>query len=106
MDPTADLGRSLAFVIGRIEEEATRSGEPLSDEERSLLNDLPTDSVVPMRNGSDPESLTVPVPRDTVFERLCALARDARKSDVRGLRAYPILPDFGLCRCCSSMEEK
>jgi hypothetical protein len=36
-----------------------------------------------MWNGSDPESPTVPVPRDTVFERLCALARDARKSDVR-----------------------
>ena len=83
MDPTADLDKSLAFVIGRIEEEATRSGEPLSDEERSLLNDLPTDSVVPMGNGSDPESLTIPVPRGTVFERLCALARSARNSDAR-----------------------
>ena len=83
MNPKADLDKSLAFVIGRIEEEATRSGEPLSDEERFLLNDLPTYSVVPMGNGSDPESLTVLVPRDTVFERLCALARDARNSDAR-----------------------
>jgi hypothetical protein len=83
MDPTADLDKSLAFVIGRIEAEATESGEPLSDEERSLLNDLPTDSVVPMTSGSDPESLTVPVPRDRAFERLCALARDARNGDVR-----------------------
>jgi hypothetical protein len=83
MDPTADLETSLAFVIGRIEEEATRSGEPLSDEERALLNDLPTTSVVPMWYGSDPESLTVTVPRDTAFERLCALARSARNSDAR-----------------------
>lgn len=83
MDSTVDLDKSLAFVIGRIEDEATRSGEPLSDEERSLLNDLPTDSVVPMWSGSDPESLTIPVPRDGVFERLCALARNARNSDAR-----------------------
>jgi hypothetical protein len=83
MDSTADLDKSLAFVIGRIAEEATRSGEPLSDEERSLLNDLPTDSVVPMGSGSDPESPTIPVPRDRAFERLCALAKDARNSDVR-----------------------
>jgi hypothetical protein len=83
MDPRSDSDTSLAFVIGRIEEEATRSGEPLSDEERSLLNDLPTDSVVPIWNGSDPESLNVPVPRDRAFERLCALARDARNSDAR-----------------------
>ena len=83
LNPKADLEASLAFVIGRIEEEARRSGEPPSDEERSLLNDLPTHSVVPMGNGSDPESPTVPVPRDTVFERLCALARDACNSDVR-----------------------
>ena len=35
---TADLDAALRFVIGRIEEEANRSGKPLSDEERLVLS--------------------------------------------------------------------
>lgn len=37
MDRTTDLGAALGFVIDRIEEEAMRSGEPLTEEQRFLL---------------------------------------------------------------------
>jgi hypothetical protein len=36
---TADLDAALAFVIGRIEEEATRSDEPLSDALRANISE-------------------------------------------------------------------
>lgn len=42
MEQTADLGAALAFVLGRIEEQAMLLGEPLNEEERFLLNNLPT----------------------------------------------------------------
>jgi hypothetical protein len=48
---TADLDAALGFVIGRIEEEATRSGESLSDEQRFLLNHLPKVSALPEAYG-------------------------------------------------------
>jgi hypothetical protein len=83
MNPAADLDTSLAFVIGRIEEEATRSGEPLSDDQRFLLNHLPDNSALPLWNGADPDGPAVLIPRDAVFERLCTLARDAHNSDAR-----------------------
>jgi hypothetical protein len=83
MNPTADLDTSLAFVIGRIEEEATRSGEPLSDDQRFLLNHLPNNSALPIWNGADPESPAILIPRDAAFERLCTVARDAHNSDAR-----------------------
>ena len=41
MDRNADLDHALAFGVERIEEEATRSGEPLTAEQRFLLNNLP-----------------------------------------------------------------
>ncbi len=47
MDSTADLDAALQFVIRRVKEEATRSGEPLSEEQASLLEDLPLRSVFP-----------------------------------------------------------
>lgn len=37
MNRKADLNVALRFVIGRIEQEAMRSGESLSDEQRFLL---------------------------------------------------------------------
>ena len=40
MEQTADLAAVLAFVIGRIEEQAMLSGKPLNEEERFLLNNL------------------------------------------------------------------
>src|SRR6516225_7094304 len=41
MDRTADLDTALSFEVGRIEEQATLSGQPLTKEQRLLLNDLP-----------------------------------------------------------------
>jgi len=87
MNETADLSRALAFVIGRTEHEAVRSGDPLSEEQRILLQNLPRESAVPAIIGTDPESTPLlSVPRDVAYERLIALARNARRND---LRAYP-----------------
>lgn len=83
MDRNADLEHALAFVIDRIEQEATRSGYPLTDEQRFLLNDLPRDSTLPMTNVNDPEYPPMIVPRDVAYERLIALATDARRNDQR-----------------------
>jgi len=82
MDRTADLGVALGFVIGRIEEQAMRSGEPLTVEQRLLLNDLPKTSSLPGMFTGDPESLPMLVPRDATYERLCALAKAARRNDL------------------------
>jgi hypothetical protein len=54
-EPDVDLDTSLAFIIGRIEEEAMRSGQILSDEQRFLLNHLPNNSALPIWNSADPE---------------------------------------------------
>jgi hypothetical protein len=69
---TADLDAALAFVIGRIEEEATRSDEPLSDRQRFLLNHPPTVSALPPADGADPESPMLLLPRDIEYEALWA----------------------------------
>jgi hypothetical protein len=83
LDRNASLDNALAFVMERIEEEATRSGEPLTDEQRFLLNNLPRYSALPLTNVPDPECPPMLVPRDVAYERLIALARDARHNDVR-----------------------
>ena len=75
MDQTADLDSALSFVIRRIGEQATRSGEPLSQEQRMLLNYLPTS---PPASAGPGES---PVPRNFDYERLCALGKAAYLSD-------------------------
>ena len=80
---TADLDAALAFVIGRIEEEATRSDEPLSDGQRFLLHHLPKGSALPQADGADPESPMLLLPRDTEYERLCGLAKAAHRNDLR-----------------------
>jgi len=82
MDRTADLVAALRFVIGRIEEEAMRSGEPLSDDQSLLLNNLPKHSSLPEIVTGDPESPPLFVPRDTTYERLCALAKAAHRNDL------------------------
>jgi hypothetical protein len=79
----ADLERALSFVVMRIEGEATRSGEPLTEEEGLLLNNLPTAPLFPLESSGDPESPSMPVPRDLAYERLIALAKEARRHDVR-----------------------
>jgi hypothetical protein len=83
MDRTADLETALGFVVARIEEEAARSGEPLNDDQRFLLNDLPKESDWPQAFGSAPDSWVVFVPRDTTYERLVAVAKAAYHNDLR-----------------------
>jgi hypothetical protein len=73
-----DLDTALAFVARRIEEEATQSGEPLSDDERLLLHYLPKHSVLPLPDLEYPMIL----PRDIAYERLCALGKAAYLSDL------------------------
>jgi hypothetical protein len=82
MNVTEDLRPALEVVIARIEQEALRSGEPLNDEQRFLLNNLPTESALPAMDGTDPESPPlVSIPRDLAYECLIALAREARRND-------------------------
>jgi hypothetical protein len=89
MNRTADLDKALEFVIGRIEDEANRSGEPLRDEERFLLDHLPTDSALPQAWDLEfPTVLwTIPfvarVPRHMAYARLCALAKTVHNNDLR-----------------------
>jgi hypothetical protein len=83
MNRTADLDAALGFVIGRIEQEAARSGESLSDEQRFLLNNLPKDSVSSQPYGGDPEIPAQPSPRDAAYERVCAVAKLAHHNDLR-----------------------
>jgi len=77
-----DLEAALRFVIGRIEQEAARSGESLSDEQRFLLNNLPKDSVLSQPYGGYPEIPAQPIPRDTTYERVCAVAKLAHHNDL------------------------
>jgi hypothetical protein len=83
MEHTADLSAALAFVIDRIEQEAMQSGEPLNENERFLLNNLPTASTTPEITIGDPEVPLHFVPRDRTYERLCVLAKAARRNDVQ-----------------------
>jgi hypothetical protein len=83
MEQSADLGAALAFVIGRIEEQAMLLGEPLNEEERFLLNNLPTVSIAPEISIGDPEVPVHFVPRERTYERLCVLAKAARRNDVQ-----------------------
>jgi hypothetical protein len=76
MEQTADLDSALSFVIGRIAEQAKASGEPLSHEQRLLLNYLPSGT----RTFWDPEFQTL-VPRNINLERVCALGKAAYLHD-------------------------
>jgi hypothetical protein len=78
MDRTGDLDSALSFVIGRIAEQAKLSGEPLSDEQRLLLNHLPSSSSTPAN--WHPE-IPVLVPRNINLERVCALGKAAYQHD-------------------------
>jgi len=79
-NPTADLDTALSFVIDRIEDEATRSGEPLDDEERFFLRHLPANSVIPQ--SIDPEIPNF-ILRDFQYEKLCELAKAAYSRDLK-----------------------
>jgi len=76
MHRTADLDSALSFVIGRIAEQAKLSGEPLSDEQRLLLDYLPSQTLVSW----DPEFPEL-VPRNIDLERVCALGKAAYLHD-------------------------
>lgn len=75
MDRTADSNSALSFVIGRIGEQAMLSGEPLSEEQRMLLNYLPSSTAEGW------VSDVSPVPRNINYERVCALGKSAYLSD-------------------------
>ena len=80
MNRTADLNTALSFVTGRINEEATLSGESLNAQQSSQLTNLPSSTPVIWLPG--PETPDPPlVPRDVNYERLCALAKIAYLSD-------------------------
>ncbi len=81
MDRAADMKAALAFVIHRIEEQAMRLGQPLDEEQRWLLNNLPDQSDGPDFSTGDPE-FSIPFKlRDVTYERLCAVAKAAYRSD-------------------------
>lgn len=80
MNRTADLDAALSFVTRRIEEQAKQSGEPLNDEQRLLLNNLPSPISGIWVPGPDPGPL---VPRNIDYERLCNLGKAARLSDLQ-----------------------
>jgi len=92
MDRTADLDSALSFVIGRIAEQAKVSGEPLSDEQRLLLNYLPSETPA----NWDPE-FPVLVPRNINLERICALGKAAYPP---GPSSKSIIARLGVCICC------
>jgi hypothetical protein len=81
MDRAADMNAALAFVINRVEEQAMRLGPPLDEEHRWLLNNLPDQSDVPEFSTGDPEFPVHFKLRDVTYERLCALAKAAYRSD-------------------------
>jgi antibiotic biosynthesis monooxygenase (ABM) superfamily enzyme len=84
-DPSPDLKAALNFVVDRISEEAERSGEPLSAGEKHLLQHLPrypTNPTVTLNVGRKRGWPLMPVMRDSGFERLCTLAKHARKRDL------------------------
>jgi hypothetical protein len=83
MDRATDFEVALTFVTRRIEEEAANSGEPFTDQQRLLLNNLPSSSPAASVQFA-PESIA-PVPRDVNYERLCALARAARLNDLQSV---------------------
>jgi hypothetical protein len=76
MDRTADLDSALTFVTGRIAEQAKLSGEPLSEQQRLLLNYLPSSGII----NWDPE-IQVLVPRNIDLERVCELGKAAYLHD-------------------------
>jgi hypothetical protein len=78
MDRTVDLDAALSFVIGRVEEQATLSGEPLNEEERLLLNNLPPST--PANWFPDPEPPPL-VPRNINYERVGTLGKAAYLND-------------------------
>jgi len=70
MDRKGDLDAALSFVIGRVKEQATLSGERLNEEQRLLLNNLPSLPVRYLVPG--PRSSAVCSERYSLQAALCA----------------------------------
>jgi hypothetical protein len=83
MNDAAELEAALQFVIRRIDEEAVRSGEPLTEEQRFLLEHLPTEPLSPEAYFVDPECPPLVTARDFDYEKLCALAKAAHRQDLQ-----------------------
>ena len=83
MNEAAELESALQFVIRRINEEAVQSGEPLTEEQRFLLEHLPTEPVLSETYTVDPEYPPLVTPRDLDYEKLCALAKTAHRQDLQ-----------------------
>jgi hypothetical protein len=87
VDISDDLDAALKFAIDRINEQAVRSGDPLTQEQLALLRDLPINGGPSMLG--DPELPPTPIPRDRNYEKLCAVGRaaytDAEKQDPKKL---------------------
>src|SRR3954469_3864972 len=79
--PNSDLQMALAFIIGRIDEQAYRSGEPLDGDERFLLGNLPT--TTDMQPSSVSEFGANLAPRDLAFEKLVRLAKAVHHYDLK-----------------------
>lgn len=80
-----DLEAALKFVFKRIEEEATRSGEPLSEDEYQLLHELPGRPIrefryTPQMYGDWGLEIQIPT-RDIAYEKLCNVAKSAYDFD-------------------------
>lgn len=80
MDRTTDLEIAVSFVVHRVEAQAKASGQPLSEEEHSLLKSLPSsDASYPILAPEfGPPEL---VPRNINLERVCALTKAAYQHD-------------------------
>jgi hypothetical protein len=83
----SDLDSAVEFVIRRIAEVASLSGVPLTDHEEHFLYHLPrhpTNPTVNFQRGFYSKvSWQVPLLRDFSFERLCSLAKDAHRHDLK-----------------------
>jgi hypothetical protein len=83
-----DLDAALGFVFRRVEEQAALSGEPLGEEERELLHNLPKyptqqPGIRPQLYGDGAFEIQLPI-RDVAYERLCTAAKEAyERSDPR-----------------------
>ena len=80
-----DIDAALEFIFKRIEEEAARSGEPLSEEEHQLLHELPGRPTrefryTPQMHGDWGLEIQVPT-RDIPYEKLCKVAKSAYDFD-------------------------
>jgi hypothetical protein len=77
LDPSSDLDAALKFVVERINEQADRSGDPLTQEQLALLRDLPIRNGASLFGSGAFWSPATPIPRDRNYEKLCALGRAA-----------------------------